>query len=125
MNKLKSLFTVCSVVTMTLFIFTHCKEEQSELSLDSFEQFVTISGKVVYSTGVDTTSTDYTMEVLKPAAGRKVFVEVDYADYKPGSAGTKIFETETDSIGAFSIEIPTTPLGLPTLPLGWRNLQIL
>jgi hypothetical protein len=114
MNKFKSLFTVFSILAMAL-VFTHCKDEkQSELSLDSFEQFVTISGKVVYSTGVDTTSTDYTMEVLKPAAGRKVFVEVGYADYKPGSAGTKIFETETDSIGAFSIEIPTTPLGLPT-----------
>ena len=113
MNKLKSLFTVFSIVAMALFVFTHCKDEkQSELNLDSFDQFVTMSGKVVYSTGVDTTSTDYTMEVMKPAAGRKVFVEVAYADYKPGAAGTKIFETETDDTGEFSIEIPTTPNGL-------------
>ena len=112
MNKFKSLFTVFSILAMAL-VFTHCKDEkQSELSLDSFEQFVTISGKVVYSTGVDTTSTDYTLEVMKPATGRKVFVEVPYASYKPGSAGTKIFETETDSVGAFSIEVPTTPLGI-------------
>jgi hypothetical protein len=113
MNKLKSLLAVFSISAMALFTFTHCtKEEQSELSLDSFEQFVTISGKVVYSTGVDTTSTDYTIEVMKPAAGRKVFVEVTYASYDPGAAGNKIFETETDEVGEFSIEVPTTPLGI-------------
>lgn len=72
MNKLKSLLAVFSISAMALFTFTHCtKEEQSELSLDSFEQFVTISGKVVYSTGVDTTSTDYTIEVMKPAQVEK------------------------------------------------------
>lgn len=113
MNQLKSLFTVCSVVTMALFIFAYCTDDkQSELSLESFEQFVTISGKVVYSTGIDTTSTDYVMEIMKPAVGRKVFVEINYADYNPAAVGVKTYETVIDSVGAFSIEVPTTPTGI-------------
>ena len=70
-----------------LLVFAGCTEEQSELSLESINQFVTISGSVMYNTGVDTTSTDYTLEVMKPAVGRKVFVEVRFADYKPGAVG--------------------------------------
>jgi hypothetical protein len=95
-----------------LLVFAGCTEEQSELSLESINQFVTISGSVMYNTGVDTTSTDYTLEVMKPAVGRKVFVEVRFADYKPGAVGNKIFETMIDSAGNFSIQIPTTTTGV-------------
>ncbi len=103
----------CFVALATgLLFFAGCTEDQSELSLSSIDQFVTISGTVVYNTGVDTTSTDYTMEIMKPAVGRKVFVEVGYANYKAGAVGNKIFETVIDSTGNFSVEIPTISTGI-------------
>ena len=101
-----------ALIATTLLLFPGCTEDQSELNLSSIDQFVTISGSVVYNTGVDTTSTDYTMEIMKPAAGRKVFVEVRYAEYKPGAVGNKIFETVIDSAGNFSVQIPTTTTGV-------------
>lgn len=107
--KIKNYFVALAT---SLLVFAGCTEEQSELSLESISQFVTISGSVVYNTGVDTTSTDYTLEVLKPAVGRKVFVEVGYANYKAGAVGNKIFETMIDSTGNFSIQIPTTTTGV-------------
>ncbi|OJV38703.1 MAG: hypothetical protein BGO29_04285 [Bacteroidales bacterium 36-12] len=96
----------------SLFVLHGCTEEQSELNLSSIENFVTISGKVVYNTGVDAESTNYTLETTRPAAGRKVFVEVAYSQYVSGSTGNKIFETETDENGEFSIEIPTISVGI-------------
>lgn len=96
----------------SLFVLHGCTEEQSELNLSSIENFVTVSGKVVYNTGVDTTSTDYTLEVKKPAVGRKVYIEVAYANYKPGSTGIKIYETVTDDNGDFTAEVPTTTTGI-------------
>ncbi|MDO9633784.1 MAG: hypothetical protein Q7J05_01910 [Paludibacter sp.] len=107
--KIKNCFVALAT---SLLFFWGCTEDQSELNLSSIDQFVTISGTVVYNTGVDTTSTDYTMEIMKPAIGRKVFVEVGYANYKAGAVGNKIFETVIDSTGNFSVEIPTISTGI-------------
>lgn len=76
---------------------------------------MTISGVAAYSTGVDITSSDYTVVLEKPAANRTVYVEVAYNQYDPTAAGTKIFQTMTDSVGAFSIDIPTVPNGINAL----------
>ncbi len=99
-------------VALSLFFFQGCTEEQSQLDLESIESVVTISGKAVYNIGIDAESSNYSLEITKPAAGRKVFVEVPYNQYKAGSVGNKIFETETDEHGDFSIEIPTTSTGI-------------
>ena len=68
---------------------------------------------MTYSTGVDVNATSYSIVNSKPAAGRKVFVEVPYNQYSnAAAAGNKIFETVTDENGKFSIVIPTKSTGI-------------
>lgn len=109
----KSLFVV-TMLAVGLFSWTGCdeKQEQSSLDFDSITETVTISGTAVYSTGVDVNSSDYSIVVEKPAAGRNVFVEVANSQYITGASGTKIYETVTGENGEFSIEIPTIAKGI-------------
>ena len=84
-----------------------CQEDQSEFKLESITDLASISGTVYYSTGVDTVGNDYTYDILKPAVGRKVFVEVAYSQYQSGNGnGSKIYETVIDDNGNFTIQIP-------------------
>lgn len=110
----QKLFGAAAMVAFILFGASCSNQEQSEFNLDSVQQHVTIAATVTYSTGVDVNATSYSIITSKPAAGRKVFIEVPYADYNstPGIAGNKIFETVTDENGKFSITIPTTSTGI-------------
>ena len=104
-----SLWPVLAFLSLML---AGCQEDQSEFSLDSIEQYAEIQGTVYYTTGVNTTGTDYTCNVLQPAVGRKVFAEVAYNEYKNNSQGNKIYEAVTDENGSFSLSIPTTTDGI-------------
>ena len=110
----QKLYGAAAMVAFILFGVS-CSQEQSELSLSSVKQEVTISAKVTYDAGVEADATKpsgYVIANAKPAAGRKVFIEIPYAQYKTGAAGNKIFETITDDEGLFSISIPTTTSGI-------------
>ena len=109
----QKLFGAASLVAFILFGASCSKQEQSEFNLGSVKQEVTISATVTYSTGVDVNATSYSIINSKPAAGRKVFIEVPYAQYGNAAAvGNKIFETVTDEAGKFSITIPTKSTGI-------------
>lgn len=111
----QKLFGAAALVAFILAGASCSKQEQSEFNLNSVKQEVTISATVTYSTGVDVNATSYSIINSKPAAGRKVFVEVPYAQYSAGVAaadGNKIFETVTDENGKFSITIPTKSTGV-------------
>jgi len=109
----QKLFGAAVMVAFVLFGASCSNQEQSEFNLDSVEQNVTISATVTYSTGVDVNATSYSIINSKPAAGRKVFVEVPYSQYSNAAAtGNKIFETVTDESGKFSIVIPTKSTGI-------------
>lgn len=109
----QKLFGAASLVAFILFGASCSNQEQSEFNLDSVKQEVTISATVTYSTGVDVNATSYSIINSKPAAGRKVFIEVPYAQYGNAAAlGNKIFETVTDEAGKFSITIPTKSTGI-------------
>ena len=109
----QKLFGAASLVAFILFGASCSNQEQSEFNLDSVKQQVTISATVTYSTGVDVNATSYSIVNSKPAAGRRVFIEVPYAQYSAAAAaGNKIFETVTDENGKFSITIPTKSTGI-------------
>ena len=108
----QKLFGAAAMVAFILAGVSCSKQEQSEFNFDSIEQEVTISATVTYSTGVDINSTSYSIINSKPAAGRKVFIEVPYGQYKNGAEGNKIFETVTDVNGKFQITIPTKSTGV-------------
>jgi hypothetical protein len=110
----QKLFGAASLVAFILFGASCSNQEQSEFNLDSIQQKVTISATVTYSTGVDVNATSYSIVTSKPAAGRRVFIEIPYAQYTglATTTGNKIFETVTDENGKFSITIPTTSTGI-------------
>ena len=110
----QKLFGAAALVAFILFGASCSKQEQSEFNMDSVKQEVTISATVTYSTGVDVNATSYSIVNSKPAAGRRVFIEVPYAEYStaPGVTGNKFFETVTDENGKFSITIPTKSTGI-------------
>ena len=108
----QKLFGAASLVAFILFGASCSNQEQSEFNLDSVQQQVTISATVTYSTGVDVNATSYSIVNSKPAAGRKVFIEVPYNQFKTGAEGSKIYETITDANGKFSIAIPTKSEGI-------------
>lgn len=109
----QKLFGAAALVAFILFGASCANQEQSEFNLDSVKQEVTISATVTYSTGVDVNATSYSIVNSKPAAGRRVFIEVPYAQYSAvAAAGNKIFETVTDENGKFSITIPTKSTGI-------------
>ena len=111
MRNVKNFFLPIMAIASLLFV--GCQKDQSEFTLDSITDMTTISGNAYYSTGVDTVGTNYTYDVLKPAVGRKVFVEVDYSQYQSGAGqGKKIYETIIDENGHFSIQVPTKSTGI-------------
>ena len=109
----QKLFGAAALVAFILFGASCANQEQSEFNMDSVKQQVTISATVTYSTGVDVNATSYSIVNSKPAAGRRVFIEVPYAQYSNAAAtGNKIFETVTDETGKFTITIPTKSTGI-------------
>lgn len=91
-----------------------CKPEQSEMTLDQLTTKAVVAGTIVYDAGVDINSDNqYQVNQIVPAAERTIYVEIPYSQYgNATNQSNKIFETTTDSVGAYSIEIPTTPKGL-------------
>ena len=95
-----------------------CSEQkQSEFNFDSVKQEATISAKITYDAGVEIDSTNpngYKIANAKPAVGKKVFIEIPFAQYSgaAGVQGNQIFETVTDENGVFTITVPTKSTGV-------------
>lgn len=104
--------TFCLVAVLASFLLIGCKQEQSELDLGAIADNATVSGRVTYSLGQDTLSSDYVAEVIKPATGRKVYIDVPKSSYQAGAQGSKIFEGIIDSAGYFRIDVPVKSDGL-------------
>lgn len=112
-----------------------CSKEQSELSIDSIQGRATIVGSLCYSQGQAYKDSQFS-ELLGPAAGVKVTIQVSNASLAPnGSAqGYTTYEAITDGEGKYSIEIPAVEntsitikpasfIGTRTLVADWENNQ--
>lgn len=112
-----------------------CSKEQSELSIDSIQGRATIVGSLCYSQGQAYKDSQFS-ELLGPAAGVKVTIQVSNASLAPnGSAqGYTTYEATTDGEGKYSIEIPAVEntsitikpasfIGTRTLVADWENNQ--
>ena len=112
----QKLFGAAAVVALILAGASCSEQKQSEFNFDSVTQEVTISAKITYDAGVEIDSMNpsgYKIANAKPAVGRKVFVEIPFAQYSGGAAaGNKIFETVTDENGVFTITVPTKSTGI-------------
>lgn len=99
-----------------------CKEhEQSELDFAAVQDTAYVMGKITYSLGQDTLSNDYVAEVIKPAVGRKIYVDVPLSSYQAGAQGNKIFTGVVDSLGNVTIAIPVKSDGISGATLRYEE----
>ena len=99
-----------------------CKErEQSELEFSSMQDTAYVTGCITYSLGQDTLSDDYVAEVIKPAVGRKIYVDVPLSSYTSGAQGNKIFTGIVDELGNVSIAIPVKSNGISGATLRYEE----
>lgn len=113
---MKKLITLSVLILALGLLFTSCSQEkQTEVSFDSVKGSSTILGQALYNEGAKKTQ-DGTIahSNLVPASKQTIMVTVPFSDYNAGSTGVgeKTFTTVTDSIGNYSIEIPTPVTGI-------------
>lgn len=87
-------------------------QKQSELSLDNISDVATVSGRVTYSIGQQADGDNYATEVLVPATGKTVYVDVPYDSYKAGATGKKTFSAVVDSAGNYTLSVPVPAVGV-------------
>lgn len=105
----KTRFFLGAALAAVLCLWTGCREEQSEMTLDVIEGRATIQGKVMYDQGARQVEDAMLVGVnMVPASGVTVTIKVPYDAYKSGSDGEKLYTTTTDANGNYSISIPAT-----------------
>ena len=115
---MKRNFYYALFVALMLSTITSCGPEQSELNLETFNTKAVISGTLFYDAGVNVTSESvgnvpsYSVDNYTPLSGQKIYLEVEYDQYVDNNTGTKVYETETDTLGVWQFEIPTTMTGI-------------
>ena len=112
----QKLLGAASLVAFILALASCQEQKQSELNLDSVTQQVIVSAKVTYDAGVKIDPKNpksYILANAEPVTFKKVFIEIPYAEYSPtAAAGVRIFEAVTDSVGMFTISLPTKSTGV-------------
>ena len=90
------------IAAMAMLALAGCKQAQSELDFENVEANATIKGNVVAyqdKTNFDTN--------VKSMDGIRIYFEVAASQFVTGATGTKQFEAITDSLGNFTITVPT------------------
>lgn len=98
------LFTVMAIGTL---LFSACKKEQSEMTMDSIQGRATIQGRVMYDQGALQAEDAMLVGVnMAPAKDVTVMVKVPYNAYKDDSQGNAAYTAKTDANGNYSVSIP-------------------
>ena len=97
------------------------KPEQSELDFADLQDTAYVMGHITYSLGQDMESNDYVAEVIKPAIGRKIYVEVPLSSYSAGAQGNKIYTGVVDSLGNVKIAVPVKSEGISGATLRYEE----
>lgn len=105
--KLRQKLNVLAVGLIATALFSGCSQDQSSISINDIQGKAKIIGNLSYSEG-QTYEGGKFVELVKPAAEKKVYVEVSNASLSPnGSAqGYTLYETVTDAEGNYEIEVP-------------------
>jgi len=105
--KLRQKLNVLAVGLIATALFSGCSQDQSSISINDIQGKAKIIGNLSYSEGQAYESGKF-VELVKPAAEKKVYVEVSNASLSPnGSAqGYTLYETVTDAEGNYEIEVP-------------------
>lgn len=102
---MKNLFNIALMAILAICLAS-CEKEQSSFQISDIKTSALIKGKLLYHLGQDYKGGEY-IENIKPAEGKKVYVEVKNTEYANNDArGVAIFEATTDAEGSYSINIP-------------------
>ena len=112
---------LCLLAALATVLLVGCKKEQSELDFSKIENTAIVSGYVTYSLGQDTLSNDYVADVIVPATGKTIYIDVPKSAYSAGATGTKIFSAVVDTTGYFSIEVPVKSDGISGATLRYEE----
>ena len=99
--------------------FASCDKKQTSFDLSDIQTTARVQGTIMCYYGQDHKVVDGVNNYIynmQPAAGRRVYAEVQNSEYNAGSEGVTIFETTTDSVGAYCIDI--------TVPTEGANVTI-
>lgn len=98
---------VLATCVLTLLLATGCSKEQTSLSIDDIKGKAKIVGSLAYSEGQSYANGQFS-ELVKPAAGKRVFVKISNSSLDPNgkAQGYTTYETVTDEAGEYEIEIP-------------------
>lgn len=100
-------FFYFTVVAMMATLFASCSEDQTSLSIEDIPGKAKIMGFVTYNSGAANSNDGTTQRnVMLPATGKTIYVEISNASFKGSAGGVTTYKTTTDAKGKFEIEIP-------------------
>lgn len=104
-------FKALTAFAVVATLFASCTEEQTSYDVNDVPGKAKIIGSLAYSEGTILEGGQF-KELIKPAADKEVYLEIQNSDYQSGATGTQtIKKVQTDSDGKFEVEIPVPANG--------------
>lgn len=95
-----------ALMAILAICFASCDKEQSSFEVADIKTTANVRGTILHNLGQDYNDGKY-IENIVPAAGKKVYVEINNSELAPSSQkGVTVFETTTNSKGEYSINVP-------------------
>jgi len=99
-------------------LFLGCKsEEVPGLTTDNFKTTAVVQGNVYYSLGQDFLSSKYIVDKRLTGKGKRIYLDIQSSEYKPGSTGVVTYSAVLDSVGNYKFTIPVKAQGSTTATL--------
>lgn len=97
---------ILALMAILALCFTSCQKEQSSFEVADIQTTANVRGTILQNFGQEYKDGKH-IQNLTPAAGRKVYVEIQNSELAPDDQdGVTVFETVTDGNGAYSIDVP-------------------
>lgn len=103
-------FKAFAAFALVAVLATGCSEDQTSLDVNSVPGRAKIIGNVAYSEGTILENGQF-KEIIKPAANKDIYLEIDNAEFTANSTGVSTWKVRTNETGKFEINIPVPANG--------------
>lgn len=104
MKRITNLMFV-AIISLFAMLVSGCTEQQSSLNIEDIPTNAKITGALYYNAGYNYSNGQY-LRLIKPAASKKVYVEVLHSSFDGSAQGYTSYETLTNEKGEYEIVIP-------------------
>lgn len=104
MKRITNLMFV-AIISLFAMLVSGCTEQQSSLDIEDIPTNAKITGALYYNAGYNYSNGQY-LRLIKPAASKKVYVEVLHSSFDGSAQGYTSYETMTNENGEYEIVIP-------------------